>query len=490
MHYLTTWLLTLRCERVGWGSLSSEHTILVGGVIRSFAPFPRRNRSLYATRITAPRLSRRMARTFGLSSVSSEPRISTGTMKSILFIDPPAFCTTVLAMVDPALRRRPVAVAPPGADRAVLLALSPEARRAGLERGTPVRLAMRICPDLIICPPDPHHWARAHKAMHRILSQVAPVIEPRGWGHSYLDISGTAKLFGPPVDVARRLERELLSKLNLPVAVGIAINKLVSETAATVVKREAGAEIWPVAAGCEEEFLAPEHVTLLPEIPDRMRARLSDYHLELIGEVASLGAQPLQVAFGRTGRSLHRHAQGIDLRPVLPPAVKAECKVEHVLATDTNDKHELRRLLQAMSERLGRRLRQRGYAAGRLLLTIRHADDSISRRKVPLAACTLDVELWRSACRALDKLLVKRIAVRSIAIVADDLQHGHGQFELWDDPVALSQPEAAALQKAVDGVRRVLRRDPILPAHDSGPNTVNACSIPLACVPGTSAIQA
>jgi len=49
-------------------------------------------------------------------------------MRSVLFVDPPAFCTTVEALVAPALRRRPVAVAPPGADRAVVLALSAEAR--------------------------------------------------------------------------------------------------------------------------------------------------------------------------------------------------------------------------------------------------------------------------------------------------------------------------------------------------------------------------
>jgi DNA polymerase-4 len=381
-------------------------------------------------------------------------------MKSILFIDPPAFCTTVLAMVDPSLRHRPVAVALPGADRAVLLALSAEARRAGLERGTPVARARRICPDLVVCPPDPRHWARAHRVVHETLARVAPVIEPRGWGHAYLDITGTERLFGPAIDVARRLERELRDRLALPIAVGIAINKLVSEAAATVVKRESGADIWPVAAGYEAAFLAPEQVALLPDLPDRVRERLDDYHLARIGEVAALGEQSLQVAFGRTGRALHRHAHGIDFRPVLPPEVRAECRVEHQLATDTNDRHELRRLLRAMSERLGRRLRDRGHAAGRLLLTLRHADDTTGRKAVRLGACTLDVELWRAGCRALEVLLRRRVAVRSLALVADDLRHGHGQFELWDDPVALSQPEAAALQQAADEVRRVLRAGP------------------------------
>ena len=68
--------------------------------------------------------------------------------RTILFIDPPAFCTTVEALVAPALRTRPVAVAPPGAERAVVLALSTEARRAGIERGMAVRQARKLCRDL------------------------------------------------------------------------------------------------------------------------------------------------------------------------------------------------------------------------------------------------------------------------------------------------------------------------------------------------------
>lgn len=376
-------------------------------------------------------------------------------MRTVLFVDPPAFCTTLEALVDPSLRQRPVAIAPMGADRAVLLALSPEARAAGLARGMPVALARRICPDLVVRPPDPRRWARAHRALHAILARVAPVIEPRGWGHAYLDITGTERLFGPPVDVARRLEQEAGHQLRLPLAVGIAINKLVSESAATVVKREAGAEVWSVAAGHEAAFLAPEPVALLPDVPDRVRARLHDYHLERIGQVAGLGETPLRTAFGRTGRTLYRHAHGVDLRPVLPPEVKAACRVAHDLATDTNDRAALHRLLRPMAERLGRRLRAGGYVAGRLVVALRHADDATASRAVRLPPHVLDADLWRAACRALDAARTRRVAVRALALIADALHDGHGQLDLWGDPVAEVAPKAAALQRALDAVRSV-----------------------------------
>src|SRR4026209_998056 len=84
-------------------------------------------------------------------------------MRSVLFVDPPAFCTALEGLVAPALRTRPLAVAPPGADRATILALSAEARLAGVERGMPVRKAQQICPDLIVLPPIPDCMP-AHRA--------------------------------------------------------------------------------------------------------------------------------------------------------------------------------------------------------------------------------------------------------------------------------------------------------------------------------------
>ena len=119
-------------------------------------------------------------------------------MRAVLFVDPPAFCTTLEGLVAPGLRTRPLAIAPPAADRATILALSGEARLAGLVPGMPVRTAQRLCPDLVVLPPNPKLYARASRALHEILRVFAPTIEPRGYGHAFLDLTGTDRLFGPP----------------------------------------------------------------------------------------------------------------------------------------------------------------------------------------------------------------------------------------------------------------------------------------------------
>jgi DNA polymerase-4 len=286
-------------------------------------------------------------------------------VRSVLFVDPPAFCTAVEGLVAPALRSRPVVVAPPGADRATVLALSVEARLAGIERGMPVRQALKRCPDLVVLPPNPRLYARASQALHEVLRIYAPVIEPRGYGHAFLDLTGTGRLFGPAVDVAARVQREVRERLRLAVSVGVAANKLVSQAATTVIKPE---PLLEVPGGDEAGFLAPHPLDVLPDLHPRLRRRLDDYQLDLIGEVAVIPESALCAVFGGAGRLLRAQARGIDPRPVLPPERQAEFHVAHALATDTNDLGVLHPLLRLLGERLGRRLRRQGLVARRLRL--------------------------------------------------------------------------------------------------------------------------
>ena len=231
--------------------------------------------------------------------------------RTVLFVDPPAFCTTVEQLVAPALRSRPLAVAPPGAERGTILALSPEAESAGIRRGMATRLAKKLCRDLVLVPPNPKLYARASRALDEVLRIYAPVIEPRWYGHAFLDISGTERLFGPAVDVAEKIRREVRERLRLPLWVGVAGNKLVSEAATRVGRsdsRSVGPSVsrsdhWPihVESGAEQSFLAPHHIDILPEVPDRIRTRLDDSQLDLIGAIAAKHRVQVGLFDGRDG---------------------------------------------------------------------------------------------------------------------------------------------------------------------------------------------
>jgi DNA polymerase-4 len=362
--------------------------------------------------------------------------------RSILFVDPPAFCTTVEGLVAPALRERPVVVAAPGADRATVLALSQEARRAGITRGMPVNRARKLCPDLVIRPPNPSLYARASRALDEILRRYAPIIEPTGYGHAFLDLTGTGRLFGSAVDVAMKIQREARERLHLPLAAGVAQNKLVSQTAAEVVKegrmavgRFGGSAVGllDVAAGGEAPFLAPHEVELLPDLDPKMRTRLDEYQLERIGEIQAIADDALAAVFGSSGHTLGQHARGIDPRPVLPPAVKAEFRAAHTLGNDSNDLALLHRVLRHLTERLGARLRARQLVARRLTVHLAYTDYATARRAVPLPLAGLDIELWHSARQAFALANQRTVALRAIGVSVDRFLEADRQLELWGE---------------------------------------------------------
>jgi len=232
------------------------------------------------------------------------------------------------------------------------------------------------------------------------------------------------------------VQREVRERLRLPLSVGVAANKLVSQAATTVVKPE---PLLEVPGGNEASFLAPHPLDVLPDLHPRMRRRLDDYQLDLIGEVAAITESALCAVFGGAGRALRAQARGIDPRPVLSPERQAEFHVVHALATDTNDLGVLYPLLRLLGERLGRRLRRRGLVAQRLHVALSYADHTDATRAVPLKAATLDVELWEAARRAFALANAKRLAVRSVSLTLDRIVEAETQMELWD--VITSHPE-------------------------------------------------
>jgi len=191
-----------------------------------------------------------------------------------------------------------------------------------------------------------------------------PVIEPHTLGHAYGDLTGTRKLFGPALDVAARVRREIWGRLGLPVTVGLAGNKVVSEVAAHMLKPEPVVDVRP---GEEPAFLAPHPLAALPGADARARDQLARYNVARIGALAILTRVQVEGVLGRCGAVLHARANGIDPRPVQPPARREALRAQRTLGAETNDRDVLAALLRALAEQLGRALRARGATTNRPL---------------------------------------------------------------------------------------------------------------------------
>ncbi len=367
----------------------------------------------------------------------------------IMHVDIAAFAVEVERLVHPELRKRPVLVAPVGAARPVVTALSQEAWDAGVRKGMILAGALRRCRDAVVLPPNRPLYERATRALCEILAGFSPVLEPAGYGHAWLDITGTGRLLGPARDAAWRAQQEIRRRLHLETSVGVAANKLVSRIAAAVSKP---AGLQDVRPGDEASFLAPLPAHLLPGVGPETERLLAELNIRLIGELAAMSPDHLALAFGRFGFVLHRHALGIDPTPVYPPRAAPALVEEETLAEDSNDREVLERVVAELCARAGEKLRRQGQAAGRMELQVRYADCREARgAEKLLPRLQSSSALQVRAGRLLEKVVVRRTRVRTIRLQLEEIIRGPVQLELFGDPEVRRR---AGLEAALDELRR------------------------------------
>jgi DNA polymerase-4 len=374
--------------------------------------------------------------------------------RSVLHVDIAAFPIAVERVIEPGLRGRPVVLAPPGSARAPVLAASPEAVREGVRVGMPLPVALRRCPGVAVLHPNEPLYRRATGAVLALLGGYSPLVEPAALGQTFLDLTGTARLFGAAQDAAARIRREIEARLRLRPTVGLATSKLVSRVAARVIRPDGLYDVFP---GSEAPFLAPLPVGLLPAARAGTRERLSDLNVERVGDLLRFSQAQLLIAFGPPGERLRCQALGIDASPVRPPETAPAVVEEATLAEDSNEEAALLRTLFGLCERSGARLRRLGARAGRLRITLRHSDDVISRREERLAPpVAADLALFAQARAICERARPRRVRVRWIELRCLEIARGPRQLALFgpesfDDRA--SHGAAESLEEAVHRIR-------------------------------------
>ena len=377
--------------------------------------------------------------------------------RHIVHLRVPAFAVAVARVRDPGLRDRPLAVAAGLSDRALLLQVSAEARAEGARPGLTLAAARRLCPRLVVLPPDTDLLPRARAALLRLAGRYSPLVEPCGDGRLDIDLTGTTRLFGSARDTARRLRLEVTTALRLPARLGLSINRLVSGLAARVAPADGLADVRP---GDEAPFLSPLSAFLLPAVRPIPEGRLlADLNLRRVSALVPLSLEQLVLAFHDRGYALYRQARGVDDSPVRPPARRPEIHVEETLAEDSNDDAVLTTVLTRLSERAGRRLRERGLDAGAALVAVRYADDRTSARPVRLAPGDGgDAPLIARLRALLPEVVARRTRVRRLALTLTRLTPADRQRSLFAPPGgaaagASATAGSAPLTGALDRIR-------------------------------------
>jgi DNA polymerase-4 len=366
--------------------------------------------------------------------------------RQIIYFQIPSFEIALARRHDAALRHRPVAIAPTHHTRACVREVSQEAYGDGLRPGMSVELARRLCPAVRLLPPDTTRIGLAHREIQNIVAEFAPVWEPVQPGHLFMDLTGTHRLFGPTVDTAVRIEREIIRRQNLTGVAGIGTNKLVSHAAGTIVQPPQLCEIRP---GFERSFLAPLP-TALPcslhqAFSHKSLALLEDLNLYTLGAIAEIPLPHLQLVLGPAATLLHEWAHGIDPSPVLPTVQQICVERSRSISPDEIDDDRLLGLLYGLLEQICRTLRRQQRVCGRLTLTIRHSDHVEVRKQQSIDPPThWESDLYPQLTHLFSRCFQRRIRLCTMILNAE---HLHASGEPTGEQLSLFDPEKAAVMQ-------------------------------------------
>src|SRR2546429_7035261 len=146
---------------------------------------------------------------------------ATPMQRAILHVDMDAFYASVEQRDDPGVRGKPVGVG--GASRrGVVCAASYEARPFGVRSAMPMGRALRLCPHLVVVPPDFTKHSAVSDQVFEIFHSFTPEVEGLSLDEAFLDVTRSQALLGTPRAQAAAIKPRIRQRTPLTVSVGSA----------------------------------------------------------------------------------------------------------------------------------------------------------------------------------------------------------------------------------------------------------------------------
>ena len=366
------------------------------------------------------------------------------------------FFASVELLDHPELADGPMVVCgDPNNRHGIILAKNEIAKSYGIVTAETLWQARKKCPSLKVVPPHHDKYKEYSRRINAIYQRYTDQVEPFSIDESWLDVTGSRRLFGGGKEIADEIRDTVKKELGLTLSAGVSFNKIFAKMgseykkpdATTVISRENFRELlWPMPVG--EMFF----------VGSATAEKLEISGIRTIGDLARADQSYLTVLLGKQGKMLHIYANGLDDSPVAPMAQKRMIKSVGngvTFSRDLTGESDIRTAVISLSDTVASRLRKYELKASGVKVDIKDTSFKVISRQKQLEAPTDQTNtIFRAAMDIIRSSWNTKDPIRLLSVTGINLRDENEDVQLsFFDEEKVTDVKGEKIDETVDRIR-------------------------------------
>ncbi|WP_445487308.1 Y-family DNA polymerase [Niallia sp. 03133] len=364
--------------------------------------------------------------------------------RSILCVDMKSFYASVIAVqegLDP-LTCHLVVVGNTDRNGSVVLAASP-----AMKKDFKIKTGSRLFeipddPKIKVHNPRMGLFVRVSTEITKLFFRYVPPSSVHTYSvdESFLNVGGLEKVWGTPLEIAKKIKNDIMLDFGLPSTIGIGPNMLIAKLCLDLEakKSPSGISTWSYE-DIQEKLWPISPLREMWGIGSRVEKTLNSMGIFSIGQLAKYDLKLLENKFGIMGNQLYHHAWGIDLSEIGAPIIQGQISYgkSQILLRDYKEISEIKSVILEMCEEVARRARVNNKAARTINFGLGYSKNEFGggfhRSRTIENPSNITIDIY-NVCLELMSENYRGQTVRSISISITKLENDYEmQLDLFDD---------------------------------------------------------
>ena len=246
-----------------------------------------------------------------------------------------------------------------------------EARRFGVHSAQSIKVAKRLCPQLIIVEPHFQRYKEVSMQLREIFHDYTDMIEPISLDEAFLDVTENKKGMEMAVDIAREIKQRIRETTGLTASAGVSYCKSLAKIASDWRKPDGLTVIHPDRA---LDFIAQLKVEKIWGVGEKTAEKMHRMGIFTGLDLRNMSLKRLTQEYGKMGQVFYDFSRGIDNRPVISEWERKSVSCERTFETDISDNAAVTIHLYHTVLELVRRIEKNDFEGRTLTLKVKFLD--------------------------------------------------------------------------------------------------------------------